>query len=109
MGFSRLREIAEILVNNGKSPDTPAAVISNGCTSSQRVVRGKLSDIAEISEKSEMCSPAVIVVGETARLREMVRETRVSKSELIYPIFIEVGEGIKKPVDSMPGGVSVFD
>lgn len=103
MGFSRLREIAEILVNNGKSPDTPAAVISNGCTSSQRVVRGKLSDIAEISEKSEMCSPAVIVVGETAGLREMVRETRVSKSELIYPIFIEEGEGIKKPVDSMPG------
>ena len=68
MGFSRLREIAEILVNNGKSPDTPAAVISNGCTSSQRVVRGKLSDIAEISEKSEMCSPEVIVVGETAGL-----------------------------------------
>lgn len=39
----------------------------------------------------------------SARLREMVRETRVSKSELIYPIFIEEGEGIKKPVDSMPG------
>ncbi|MBP1563182.1 MAG: uroporphyrinogen-III C-methyltransferase [Oscillospiraceae bacterium] len=68
MGFSRLREIAEILIANGKSPDTPAAVISNGCTSSQRVVRGKLCDIAEISEKSEMCSPAVIVVGETAGL-----------------------------------------
>lgn len=39
----------------------------------------------------------------SARLREMVRETRVSKSELIYPIFIEEGEGIKKPVDSMSG------
>lgn len=39
----------------------------------------------------------------SARLRGMVRETRVSKSELIYPIFIEEGEGIKKPVDSMPG------
>lgn len=68
MGFTRLREIAEILIANGKSPDTPAAVISDGCTSSQRVVRGTLSDIAEISEKSEMSSPAVIVVGETAGL-----------------------------------------
>lgn len=39
----------------------------------------------------------------SARLREIVRETRVSKSELIYPIFIAEGAGIKKPVDSMPG------
>lgn len=68
MGFSRLREIADSLIANGKSPDTPAAVISDGCTSSQRVVWGTLSDIAEISEKSGMCSPAVIVVGETAGL-----------------------------------------
>ncbi len=36
-------------------------------------------------------------------IRNLVRETKVSKSELIYPIFIEEGENIKKPVESMPG------
>ena len=36
-------------------------------------------------------------------LRNLVRETKVHKSELIYPIFIAEGENIKKPVDSMPG------
>ncbi|MBQ1389352.1 MAG: porphobilinogen synthase [Clostridia bacterium] len=36
-------------------------------------------------------------------VRNLVRETKVSKSELIYPIFIEEGENIKKPVESMPG------
>ena len=36
-------------------------------------------------------------------IRNLVRETKVSKSELIYPIFIEEGENIKKPVGSMPG------
>lgn len=36
-------------------------------------------------------------------IRSLVRETRVHKSELIYPIFIAEGEGVKKPVDSMPG------
>lgn len=36
-------------------------------------------------------------------LRRMVRETHISKSDLIYPIFVEEGENIIKPVDSMPG------
>ena len=36
-------------------------------------------------------------------IRRLVRETHLNKSDLIYPIFIEEGENIKTPVDSMPG------
>ncbi len=36
-------------------------------------------------------------------MRSLVRETRLSKSELIYPIFVIEGEDIKAPVPSMPG------
>ena len=36
-------------------------------------------------------------------IRSLVRETRLGKSELIYPIFVIEGEGIKAPVPSMPG------
>lgn len=36
-------------------------------------------------------------------LRRMVQETHINKSDLIYPIFVAEGKGIKKPVDSMPG------
>ena len=39
----------------------------------------------------------------TENLRSLVRETRVDKSSLIYPIFIAEGENIKNPVESMPG------
>lgn len=35
-------------------------------------------------------------------LRGMVRETRISKSDLIYPMFVVEGENIKNPVESMP-------
>ena len=35
-------------------------------------------------------------------LRSMVRETRISKSDLIYPMFVVGGENIKNPVESMP-------
>lgn len=36
------------------------------------------------------------------QIRSLVRETRIDKGDLIYPIFIAEGENIKKPVDSMP-------
>ena len=36
-------------------------------------------------------------------IRDMVEETRVSKKDLIYPIFVAEGENIKTHVDSMPG------
>lgn len=34
-------------------------------------------------------------------MRAMVRETRLSKKDLIYPVFVIEGENIKKPVESM--------
>jgi porphobilinogen synthase len=36
-------------------------------------------------------------------MRDMVRETTVSKNDLVYPMFVIEGENIKQPVDSMPG------
>lgn len=36
-------------------------------------------------------------------LRRMVRETRISKDSLIYPIFVEEGENIKEEISAMPG------
>lgn len=39
----------------------------------------------------------------TPLIRGMVRETRMSKDSLIYPIFFQEGENIKAPIESMPG------
>jgi porphobilinogen synthase len=39
----------------------------------------------------------------TAALRGLVRETQLSPSEFVYPIFVTVGEDIRNPVSSMPG------
>lgn len=36
-------------------------------------------------------------------MREFVRETRIVTEDLIYPIFVQEGEGIKEPIPSMPG------
>jgi porphobilinogen synthase len=39
----------------------------------------------------------------TATLREMVRETRLSPDDFIYPLFVRHGEGVNRPIASMPG------
>lgn len=36
-------------------------------------------------------------------IRRMVRETRLSVDDLVYPVFAAAGNGIKRPVESMPG------
>ena len=39
----------------------------------------------------------------TAALRGLVRETRLSPQDFIYPMFVTVGEDVRSPVGSMPG------
>jgi len=39
----------------------------------------------------------------TEGLRGLVRETRLSPQDFIYPIFVTVGEDVRNPIASMPG------
>ncbi|HEX2442604.1 MAG TPA: porphobilinogen synthase [Vicinamibacterales bacterium] len=39
----------------------------------------------------------------TPALRALVRETRVTPEQLVYPLFVIEGEGQRRPVSSMPG------
>ena len=39
----------------------------------------------------------------TAPLRSMVRETTLSKDDLIYPMFVVHGKKVRNPISSMPG------
>lgn len=39
----------------------------------------------------------------SAVLRKMVRETRMDKSSLIYPMFIKEGTGLREEIPTMPG------
>ncbi len=39
----------------------------------------------------------------TENMRRMVRETRLSIDQLVYPLFVVPGSGVRNPVASMPG------
>lgn len=68
MGLSRLERIAERLVEAGRPPSTPAAVLSGGNAPRPAAVRGTLADIAAKTRAAGVQSPAVIVVGDAAAL-----------------------------------------
>src|SRR5258706_10742341 len=42
-------------------------------------------------------------LGRTELIRSMVRETRLSPSNFVYPLFVCPGEGVKREISSMPG------
>jgi len=65
MGLRRLSDIAEQLIEEGRAPDTPAAVIAAGATADQRVVRGTLDTIE--GRIGPLDSPATIVIGDVAK------------------------------------------
>jgi uroporphyrinogen III methyltransferase/synthase len=70
MGVGNLPRIAESLMDHGRSPATPVAVIRQGTGPDQKTIVGCLRDIAERVQRQDLKPPAVIVVGEIVRLRE---------------------------------------
>jgi uroporphyrinogen III methyltransferase/synthase len=68
MGVRNLPEITRALVEHGRDPRTPVAVIRWGTRAEQQVVTGTLADI--VSKAASILPPAIMVVGEVVRLRE---------------------------------------
>jgi len=73
MGVKNLPNIVKNLIDNGRSPDTPIALIRWGTTPQQQTVVGTLADIVEKVEKVGLKPPAIIVVGEVVGLRKILR------------------------------------
>ncbi len=73
MGLQNLGFIVRNLTENGRPPETPAAVIKDGTKGTQQVVTGTLADIVRKAREQGLTSPAVIVVGEVVKLREKLR------------------------------------
>lgn len=68
MGVSRLAETADALVAQGRSPQTPVAVVEDGYGPRQRTTVGTLATIADRAREAGVRPPAVTVVGDVVRL-----------------------------------------
>jgi uroporphyrin-III C-methyltransferase/precorrin-2 dehydrogenase/sirohydrochlorin ferrochelatase len=72
MGVTALADTARRLVESGRPPTTPVALIESGWTPAQRTTVTTLAEAAEVAAREGVRSPAVIVVGEVVRVREQV-------------------------------------
>jgi len=68
MAMAQLAGLTERLRNAGAPADRPVALIAQATLSTQRVVRGTLTDIAEIARAGGFGAPALLFVGEVTRI-----------------------------------------
>ena len=73
MGVKNLPTIADNLVANGRSADTPVAVIRWGTTPKQKTVTGTLDTIVDETRKAGIKAPAIIIVGGVVNLRKTMQ------------------------------------
>lgn len=72
MPVANLERIAEKLLKEGKSPETPCVLIEKGTLPGQKVIQGNLKNIIKNSKAQEIRPPAVFVVGEVVNLRNLL-------------------------------------
>ncbi len=70
MGVSHLPSIVRNLIKNGKSPQTPIALIHWGTLAEQRTVIGTLETIEANVKKAHISNPSMIIIGEVVRLSD---------------------------------------
>ncbi len=68
MGLARLPHIAASLIAHGAAADLPAGIVAQGTLPEQRVITATLGTIAEAAARSNLESPALLVVGEVVSL-----------------------------------------
>ena len=73
MGVANLPEITKNLMDNGRSADTPAAVIRWGTRTDQETYVTTLGDAAAMVQRDGIRPPAIFIVGEVVKLREQLR------------------------------------
>ncbi|GII55574.1 uroporphyrinogen-III C-methyltransferase [Planotetraspora thailandica] len=80
MGVERIERLAQTLIRDGRSPETPVMVVQDGTLPTQRAVTATLSTVAERVTAAGIRPPAIVIVGDVVRVGqeiEMVRAERV--------------------------------
>jgi uroporphyrinogen III methyltransferase/synthase len=72
MGIKNLPVIVDNLIQHGRDPKTPVAVVRWASTPEQRSVVGTLDTITDIVRDSGIKPPSLIIVGEVVTLRDSI-------------------------------------
>ncbi|MED7930843.1 uroporphyrinogen-III C-methyltransferase [Nonomuraea sp. LP-02] len=79
MAVERLAKVAETLLRDGRSPDTPVMVVQDGTLPTQRAVVASLSTVADRVSAAGIRPPAIVVVGDVVRVGQEVEMVRAER------------------------------
>ena len=112
MGVANIKKISENLIKEGKSKDTPVALISWATRYNQRVITSTLEDVYETAVRENVKPPTLIAVGSVVELRDtlnffekkplfgkniMVTRSRTQSSSIVEKIMDLGGNPIEIP------------
>lgn len=112
MGVANLNKISSNLISEGKSKDTPVALVSWATRYNQRVITSTLEDVYETAIRENVKPPTLIAVGDVVGLRDklnffetkplfgksvMVTRSRTQSSSLVEKIMDLGGNPIEVP------------
>jgi len=69
MGLLGLPVLCQQLIAHGLTPATPAAIVQQGTTPSQRIVTGTLESLPQLATDAQLKPPTLIIVGKVVSLQ----------------------------------------
>ena len=72
MGLSRIGIISKKLIDGGMAKDMPVAVIQNGTTLQQKMIKGTISNIANKIQRNKIKPPTNIIIGRVVDLSDII-------------------------------------
>ncbi|MFI7445363.1 uroporphyrinogen-III C-methyltransferase [Nonomuraea indica] len=79
MAVERLSKVAEALLRDGRSPETPVMVVQDGTLPTQRAVVAPLSTVADRVSAAGIRPPAIVIVGDVVRVGQEVEMVRAER------------------------------
>ncbi|HVA87424.1 MAG TPA: uroporphyrinogen-III C-methyltransferase [Candidatus Saccharimonadales bacterium] len=112
MGIAHLREVVGRLLDLGRDPDEPAALVQMASMPTQRTIRAPLRAIGDLAGQHQVTAPATLVVGQSVRLsdrlnwferrplfgrRVLVARTRLQTSQLAAELRASGADVVELP------------
>ena len=74
MGLKQLDKLTSGLINAGKNPSTPIAIVSNASLPHQQVLTGTLETIVAKQCEANLPAPAILIMGNVVKLHHRLNK-----------------------------------
>ena len=82
MGLLGLPILCAQLIAHGLAAATPAAIVQQGTTDSQRVLTGTLRTLPVLAAAAQLAAPTLIIIGSVVSLRDKLSWFRTESEQL---------------------------